>query len=178
MPILAYLLSVGSVLVGGLFLLSYALGPPVDSSPIPPRKHVAAVSQENTPKHVPPTSPSKAFSAEDTVGLGTTASPAITADAQLPIDPVVRSVPQNSERVPLPKPRPPVRERAGANQSVADTISKQSSSTRTKQPRNVRGEAATRQWAEGRPSGNSRDAVRRKQFSPFEAFASGPKHGW
>ena len=180
MPILAYLLSVGSVLVGGVFLLSYALGPPVDSSPIPPRKHVA-VSQQNTPKHipVPPISPSKTFSVEDTVGLSTTASPATTADAQLAMDPVVRSEPENSEHVPLPKPRPPVRERASDNQSVVETVLKQPAPMRNKQPRNVRGEAATRQQGtEFRPDASPRDAVRRKQFSPFEAFASGPKHGW
>jgi hypothetical protein len=181
MPILAYVLSVGSVLVGGLLLLSYALGPPVDSSLIRPRKHVAAVSQQNTPKQtpVPPISPSKTFSVEDTVGLSTTASPATTADAQLAMDPIVRSEPENNERVPLPTPRPPVDERAGVNQSVAHTVLKRSTPTRAKQLPNVRGGAATpRQGAEFRPHASSRDAVRRKQFSPFEAFASGPKHGW
>jgi hypothetical protein len=177
MPILAYLLSVGSILVSGLFLLSYALGPPVDR-PAFARRSVASTPQYTAPKprSLVEAGRSTASSSEDPVEFGTTALPEARADAGLVIVPIVQSDTQIGESVPLPKPNPLIRERMPANKSLVAEVGLKLN--RSKLNTHEMFEAKRGQRAELRRPKNAPEADPRNRSSPFAAFAFGPKHGW
>ena len=191
MPLLKYLLVVGSVLVASLFGFSYMLEPPRES-PVPPTKQILRVaSQPSTGRAqdlathssdyapdvamelVPPGNTEAQVTAPHTVGKTASFDPETQERSQV-----------TSARVPVPYPRPSLTDISPTRKAVRRAMAEPQKGSQQQRARKVARKAPSNTRFVERGSADldtrydtsgRRYHERRLEFNPLHAFASEPR---
>ena len=191
MPLLKYLLVVGSVLVAGLFGFSYMLEPPRES-PVPATKQILRVaSQPSTGRARDLATHSSDYAPDVAMELVPPANAEPQAPAPLPEGKAAAPDPETqvrsqvkSARVPVPYPRPSVTDISPTRKAVRRAMAEPQKGSQQKRARKVARKAPsnTRFVERGSADMDTRhDTSRRRyherrlEFNPLHAFASEPR---